>query len=137
MRLAQPSPPFSRSASNVWPALPCLKPSFNLRPTLDAGKTSAGRTRVFPESSDLIGYGTGFSLSGLYTTAKTFLVVNFKPRGRNDMVVQHGNMFLGHGSSQEVKFTGQSQTLGQETWPLVNSNFKHCCCCCDWGDFWA
>ena len=48
MRLAQPSPPFSRSASNVWPALPCLKPSFNLRPTLDAGKTSAGRTRVFP-----------------------------------------------------------------------------------------
>ena len=65
----------------------------------------------------MVGYEMGSSRVGVYQWRTSSV------NGKNDMVGQHSNTFC-KGSSPEVKFLGQPQTLGQETWPLENSNLR-------------
>jgi hypothetical protein len=70
--------------------------------------------------NEMIGYEMGSSLVEVYTLVKTSPVDNFKHELRNDMAT----LFCSR-SYLEVKFLGQSQTLGHETWPPKNSKLGH------------
>jgi hypothetical protein len=76
----------------------------NIRANLDYGK-EVHWSITLREGINTIGYKMETSLAGVYTTAKSSLMKNIK-HGR-----QHGNMLFGYGSSLEVDFLGQPQTL--------------------------
>jgi hypothetical protein len=59
----------------------------------------------------------------VYATVKNPVVENFAHGWKNDMAANVATLFLKRGSP-EVKFLGQPQSLGQETWPLENSNLN-------------
>lgn len=51
----------------------------SLRTALDYGE-EVHELRILEEWSNMIGYGMGSSLAGVYSTAKAFLVENFQHR---------------------------------------------------------
>ena len=75
----------------------------------------------------MIGYETG-SLPpnvGVYAVAEISPVeTSFKLGWKNDTVVNLTSITFCWGSSLHVKFLGQPQILGQETWPPENSNSR-------------
>ena len=60
----------------------------------------------------------GSSSAGVYTMAKTSMMDE-----KNDMATNMATFFC-QGSSPEVEFLKQPQTLGQDTWPPENSNLR-------------
>ena len=89
---------------------------WKIRVGLDHGE-EVHWSRSLGEWSNMVGYEMGSSRVGVYQWRTSSV------NGKNDMVGQHSNTFC-KGSSPEVKFLGQPQTLGQETWPLENSNLR-------------
>ena len=74
----------------------------------------------------MIGYKMGSALLEIYTMVKTSLVETkdfssdtLQAWAKNRHGYQHGNAFC-----QGKFLKDQPQTLGQETWPLEDSNFK-------------
>ena len=70
----------------------------------------------------MIGYEMSSSSVGVYTIAKASLE-ELQAWMKNDMDAKYGNTCC-YGSSPEVKFLGQPQTLDKKTWPLENSNLR-------------
>jgi hypothetical protein len=58
----------------------------------------------------MIAHKMGSSRAGMYTTAKTSPVGNFKHGSENDMVINMATLFL-NGAPLQSSFLGQSQTL--------------------------
>ena len=74
------------------------------------------RSKNLGEWSNAIDYKMVTSLAGVYTTTKTSLVENSKHGWKSDMVANMATLFAREESFLEVKFVGQPQTLGQESW---------------------
>ena len=83
------------------------------------------RSKNLREWSNAIGYKMVTSLAGVYTTTKTSLVENSKHGWKSEMVANMATRFSRGESFLEVKFVGQLQTLGQESWSPKNSNLRH------------
>ena len=109
---------------------PEVRVSLGFRAGLDCtGKVH--RSRGLEEWSNMIGYAMGFSqVQGLQYGQ------NFSGEGLQAWMAekkwhgcQHGNTILigGGGSSLEVEFPGQLQTLKRETWSRENFILRHLC----------
>jgi hypothetical protein len=109
-----------------------------LRAALDYGG-EGHRSRILGGFYNMIGRKWDSCPVEVYTTVKNPLVEYFAHGWKNDMAASVAT-FLTR-SSLEVKFLGQPQSLGQETWPPENSNLnkilsKHVLFSTFQGHFW-